>query len=333
MLIGTFLLENSLDLITCVFSVGIIIAQLLVQIAVYTQAVTGHYALRNILITGVQLEKDIRKQFTIGCSLSSIRWRLGVRAGLWLLICSTFVPYLSYRLTPQKLYPLKRGIIVFFSCLIQIKGVEYCVGVQLVQELLLLVQQQLIHLRHKLLRCERSEARCILYIELQANQQLLARIWNLLNQVERYFCTPMLMLFFYNGFAIIQAIHWAYINFLLDDLDLRLCRIVHTVMLIVALLLPCYLSQCCIDEYNRFGTMLHKLKTVGIDENLSMRLQEYSLQLMHQRMLFTCGGFFDINLKNFGAISLTITTYIVILIQFKLQAETENKSALGARFE
>lgn len=224
MLIGTFLLENSLDLITCVFSVGIIIAQLLVQIAVYTQAVTGHYALRNILITGVQLEKDIRKQFTIGCSLSSIRWRLGVRAGLWLLICSTFVPYLSYRLTPQKLYPLKRGIIVFFSCLIQIKGVEYCVGVQLVQELLLLVQQQLIHLRHKLLRCERSEARCILYIELQANQQLLARIWNLLNQVERYFCTPMLMLFFYNGFAIIQAIHWAYINFLLDDLDLRLCK-------------------------------------------------------------------------------------------------------------
>lgn len=48
--------------------------------------------------------------------------------------------------------------------------------------------------------------------------------------------------------------------------------------------------------------MLHKLKTVGIDELLAMRLQEYSLQLMHQQMMFTCGGLFDINLKNFGAV-------------------------------
>lgn len=94
----------------------------------------------------------------------------------------------------------------------------------MIQELLHLVQQQLVHLRRELVRCERVELRSSLYDDLQTNQKLLARVWNLLNQIERYFFIPMLMFFFINGFAIIQAIHWAYINFERDNLNLRLCK-------------------------------------------------------------------------------------------------------------
>ncbi|XP_039966551.1 putative gustatory receptor 98b [Bactrocera neohumeralis] len=332
-LLSGFLMRNSLDIMTCVLSIGINIVQLVVQITVYVQALTKHNLLRDVLNDIVQLESDIRKHLRTDFPLASFRWRLGLRVGIWFVVVSTFVPYLSYMLYTQYFNPIKRGIIVFFGTIIHFKGVEYCISVQTIQELLQLVQQQLVHLRRELVRCERVELRFSLYDDLQTNQKLLARVWNLLNQIERYFFIPMLMLFFINGFAIIQAIHWAYINFERDNLNLRLYRIIYTVMIILALLIPCYLSQCCIDEYNRFGTILHKLKTMGIDEQLNMRLQEYSLQLMHQKMLFTCGGFFDINLKNFGAISLTITTYIVILIQFKLQAETEKKSNIGIRFE
>ncbi|XP_053946437.1 putative gustatory receptor 98b [Anastrepha ludens] len=326
-------IRDSLDSITFVLNTGICTVQLIVQITVYIQALTGSHLLRNIFINVVHLEGDIRQHCTAGWSLQSIRWRLCLRTGLWLMVICTIAPYLNYALSNYQLTPVERAITVFFTTFVQIKSVEYCVNVQLVQELLRLVQQQLVHLRRELVRCERLESRSILYAELHTNQQLLARVWDLLNRVERYFCIPMLVLFFLNGFSVTQTIHWAYINFERDNLNLRLCRIIYTVMLIVTLFIPCYLSQCCIDEYNRVGTMLHKLKTVDIDELLSMRLQEYSLQLMHQQMLFTCGGFFDINLKNFGAIILTITTYVVILIQFKLQAETENKLNGGVRFE
>lgn len=224
MLLSSFLMRSSLDIMTCVLSIGINIVQLIVQVTVYVQALTKHRLLHDVLSDIVQLESDIRKHLSTACSLASFRWRLGLRVGIWLVVVSTFVPYLSYKLYTQSFQPIKRGIIVYIGTLIHFKGVEYCVSVEMIQELLHLVQQQLVHLRRELVRCERVELRSSLYDDLQTNQKLLARVWNLLNQIERYFFIPMLMFFFINGFAIIQAIHWAYINFERDNLNLRLCK-------------------------------------------------------------------------------------------------------------
>ncbi|CAD6993903.1 unnamed protein product [Ceratitis capitata] len=301
-MISRFVVRSSSDGITWLLSLGINVVQLIVQIVLYYQALTGHQLLTNMLFNVMELERDIRQHCKNECTLASIRWRFRLRIGVWFLIICIVFPYLNYELATTSLTPLPRVLTVLFCTIVQLKGVEYCMNAQLVQELLHLVQKQLLHLRHELLRCEDVERRRIIYTDLQTNQNLLSRIWDLLNQVERYFCIPMLTLFFYNGFSITQTIHWGYINFELDDLNLRLCRIAFAVVIITTLFIPCYFSQCCIDEYNRFGTMLHKLKTVGIDELLAMRLQEYSLQLMHQQMMFTCGGLFDINLKNFGAV-------------------------------
>ncbi|XP_028895516.1 putative gustatory receptor 98b [Zeugodacus cucurbitae] len=332
--ISIFVQKNSMDSMTYILSIGINNIQLIVQAVIYTQALTVDQLLRSILGSVKQLEAEIRQHCSAVCSLRSIRWRFHLRIGLWLLIVCAFLAHLTYALATTTLTPLAKGITAYCAVLIQMKGVEYCVSVQLIHELLHLVQQQLVHLRRELAHCESLELRWSLFAQLQTNQKLLSRVWHLLNQVERYFYLPMFMLFFYNGFIITQTIHWGYINFEHDDFNLRSCRIAYIVMMIISLFIPCYRSQCCIDEYNRFGTILHKLKTVGgIDEQLSMRLQEYSLQLMHQKMLFTCGGFFDINLKNFGTIILTIATYIVILIQFKLQAETGRKSRIEVGME
>nr|XP_036217141.1 putative gustatory receptor 98b [Bactrocera oleae] len=331
--ISNFVHRNSMDSVTYVLSLGINIVQLIVQTVIYTQALTGYQLLQSLLDSVMQLESDVRLHCSAVFTFCSMRWRFHKRIDAWLMIVCVFLPQLTYTLGTTTLTTLSKCIIVFCSILIQMKGVEYCVWAQIIQELLHLVQQQLIHLKRELVRCKRMELRCSLFAELQANQKLLARVWDLLNRMERFFCIPICMLFFYNGFLMIQTIHWGYINFELDDFKLRLYRICYIAMLVFSLFIPCYRSQCCIDEYNRFGTILHKLKTVGIDEQLNMRVQEYSLQLMHQKMLFTCGGLFDINLQNFGATILTIATYIVILIQFKLQAETGRKSRLEAHIE
>lgn len=56
-------------------------------------------------------------------------------------------------------------------------------------------------------------------------------------------------------------------------------------------------------QYNQFGPTLHNIKPHNsFDSALSLRIREYSLQLKHHSMLFTCSGFFDVNLKYFGLV-------------------------------
>nr|XP_036217454.1 putative gustatory receptor 98b [Bactrocera oleae] len=203
-------------------AIGILIVQLTIQLVILTQALTGHQLLRSIFINVVQLESDIRKHSAAVYSLCDIRWRLFLHVGIWLLVTCTFEVYISYEMFPPAYTALIYLLSIFGGILIQMKGIEYCVWAQMIQELLHLVQQQLIHLKEELVRCERMELRCSFFAEIQANQKLLARVWDLLNRMERYFCIPICMLFFYNGLLIIQTIHWSYINFELDDLKLRL---------------------------------------------------------------------------------------------------------------
>ena len=213
-----------MDSVTYVLSLGINIVQLIVQTVIYTQALTGYQLLQSLLDSVMQLESDVRLHCSAVFTFCSMRWRFHKRIDAWLMIVCVFLPQLTYTLGTTTLTTLSKCIIVFCSILIQMKGVEYCVWAQMIQELLHLVQQQLIHLKEELVRCERMELRCSFFAEIQANQKLLARVWDLLNRMERYFCIPICMLFFYNGLLIIQTIHWSYINFELDDLKLRLCK-------------------------------------------------------------------------------------------------------------
>ncbi|XP_054088780.1 putative gustatory receptor 98b [Zeugodacus cucurbitae] len=222
--LNNYVRRNSLDSKTYILTIGIIIVQLIVQTVIHAQALMGHQQLRRILINVVQLESDIREHASAVCSLCAIRWRFFLHIGLWLLLLCTFIMYLYYELSPGKYTALHQVVSIFGYTLTQMKGVEYCVSVQLIHELLHLVQQQLTHLSWKLERCERLELRWDLFVQLQTNQALLSRVWHLLNQVERYFYLPVLMLFFCNGFLMTQTIHWGYINLELDDLKLRLCK-------------------------------------------------------------------------------------------------------------
>jgi len=44
------------------------------------------------------------------------------------------------------------------------------------------------------------------------------------------------------------------------------------------------------------------LPTAEEFQMLKMGLKEYILQMQHLKLLFTCGGLFDINLKLFGGV-------------------------------
>lgn len=101
-------------------------------------------------------------------------------------------------------------------------------------------------------------------------------------------------------------------------------------------------------QYNSFKRILHDIRCGfgrSTPQLLGMVLMEYGLQLNHLTLRFTCGGFFEINLVSFGGVSnidnkiklyklfyslqmlVTIVSYIIILIQFKLQGLMETKHA------
>ncbi|KAJ9599118.1 hypothetical protein L9F63_010386, partial [Diploptera punctata] len=54
-------------------------------------------------------------------------------------------------------------------------------------------------------------------------------------------------------------------------------------------------------------------------------LQIFSLQLLHQNIEFTVCGFFPINFSFIYSIIGTITTYVVILIQFQASLMESNE--------
>ncbi|XP_017866284.1 PREDICTED: LOW QUALITY PROTEIN: putative gustatory receptor 98b [Drosophila arizonae] len=60
-------------------------------------------------------------------------------------------------------------------------------------------------------------------------------------------------------------------------------------------------------------------------EWLSNILREYVLQMEHLELRFSCRNFFDINLRSFGGMVLTIVSYSIILIQVKLKDLVEAK--------
>ncbi|XP_037809750.1 putative gustatory receptor 98b, partial [Lucilia sericata] len=70
--------------------------------------------------------------------------------------------------------------------------------------------------------------------------------------------------------------------------------------------------------YKKFSHILLNFKLYPHDKQMIMVIKEYSQQLMHQPIQFSCSGYMNIDLMFYGKASLLILTYVIILVQFKL---------------
>lgn len=62
---------------------------------------------------------------------------------------------------------------------------------------------------------------------------------------------------------------------------------------------------------------------------LNLFMEQFSLQLLHQRLQFTAFGFFNLDFTLLYTIVAAITTYLVILIQFYI-SEQKNASVYSS---
>lgn len=86
------------------------------------------------------------------------------------------------------------------------------------------------------------------------------------------------------------------------------------------------LSTCChftVLSNNKIGMLLHRIKFKFSNAEQSTFVSHFSIQLLQQKINFHAFGFFSIDFSLLYAISATVTTYLVILIQFYLSERSK----------
>ncbi|EDV53406.1 putative gustatory receptor 98b [Drosophila erecta] len=258
----------------------------------------------------------------------SFRFRMALCVGIWMILVVGSMPRLTLAAMGPFVSWLFKILTEFVMIMQQLKSLEYCVFVLLIHELVLRLRHTLTQLQQEFQDCEQQDMLQALCVALKRNQLLLGRIWRLEGDVGSYFTPPMVLLFLYNGLTILHMVNWVYINKFLYDSCCHYERFLVCCTLIINLLLPCLLCHRCINAYNCFPRILHQIRCTSAESNFPMLargLQEYSLQMEHLKLRFTCGGLFDINLKYFGGLLVTIFGYVIILLQFKVQAIAEDR--------
>ncbi|KAH8280121.1 hypothetical protein KR018_008426 [Drosophila ironensis] len=262
----------------------------------------------------------------------SFRLRMALGVGVWLVCVVALLPRLTFESLGPFMNRSNKILTEFILVMQQLKALEYCVFVMLLHELVLRLRHTLWQLQLEMVdHLQHRDMLQALCVALKRNQLLVGRVWRLEGEVSSYFCLPMILLFLYNGVTILHLINWAFINTFIADNCCKFERFGTCLLFLANLLVTCFLSQLCIDDYNSFSRIVHQIDALsgGVDfPKLTMGLREYSLQMQHLKVSFTCGGFFNINLKNFGGMVIMLLSYIVILLQFKIQSIAEKNYAM-----
>ncbi|KAH8417578.1 hypothetical protein KR222_002256, partial [Zaprionus bogoriensis] len=278
-------------------------------------------------IYALELDIDVTAQrFGTQQQRHSFRYRLAKIIAVWILGIFIFFPPSTVHTLGEMIWHDKI-LTEFVMLVLHFKCVEYTLYVVLVQELLLRLRRTLLKLQQELSACEQGILLQALCQGLRQNKRLLARIWRLVGELESYFLLPLLLVFLFNGLSTLHVVNWAYIRAGKTDDEISL-RVGNFIFLILNLLIPCWIGHNCINTYNSFKRILHDIRCgsqQATPQILNMVLMEYGLQLEHLKLRFTCGGFFNIDLIYFGGMLVTIVSYTIILIQFKLQAVLETK--------
>jgi gustatory receptor len=93
-----------------------------------------------------------------------------------------------------------------------------------------------------------------------------------------------------------------------------LCWVTQTVVRILSITASCFVAG---EEARRTGTVVHKLLLQSLLRDPSTELQLFSIQLQSNKVEFSAGGFFPVNLSLVYGMVGAATTYILILFQFK----------------
>ena len=94
------------------------------------------------------------------------------------------------------------------------------------------------------------------------------------------------------------------------------------------------LNACedCLEQVRYIGFLLHNIEKDIEDHRINTLAENFSLQILHEPMIFSVSGFFQMDFMFAKSIIAAITTYMVIFIQF-MPKEEKPANATDAKVE
>ncbi|XP_067635490.1 putative gustatory receptor 2a [Eurosta solidaginis] len=158
-------------------------------------------------------------------------------------------------------------------------------------------------------------------------RDLYNRLWELTAHVNRNFGFSLLTNVGNDLLAIISNSYWIFINFnnysntmeqLLQSTSNALLSLPH-MFNVLSLALLC---EETLQKTTEIAYGLHNLETcMPNNHQYNIVIEQFSLQLLHQKITFSAAGFFNINCRLLYSIAGATTTYLIILIQFQMSGD------------
>ncbi|KAG5674525.1 hypothetical protein PVAND_004487 [Polypedilum vanderplanki] len=122
-----------------------------------------------------------------------------------------------------------------------------------------------------------------------------------------------------------------YVNNLENILPL-VFQICPTLVVVVLVLKAC---EICLEEVRYIGFLLHNIEKDIDDERINVLTENFSLQILHEPLVFSVSGFFSMDFMFLKTMIASITTYMVIFIQFmpKSDEQQQQLNSTNATFE
>ncbi|XP_019894303.2 putative gustatory receptor 98a [Musca domestica] len=139
------------------------------------------------------------------------------------------------------------------------------------------------------------------------------------NNLEHYFAWSLPMLILKMFSEIVLTSYWIYFSV---DFKINLYFQLYGYSVIVLHIIIVFVISCLCSKCEKldavFSNIFHMTKHERYNPFLNALLKEMSLQIFHQKIRFTAGGFIDVNYKLFGKFLFATVCYVVILIQFHM---------------
>lgn len=98
-----------------------------------------------------------------------------------------------------------------------------------------------------------------------------------------------------------------------------------TILILILVLKAC---EDCLEQVRYIGFLLHNIEKDIDDPRINTLTENFSLQILHEPLMFS-NGFFQMDFMFLKTIIASITTYMVIFIQFMPKEKTDTNSTMN----
>ncbi|KYN09746.1 Putative gustatory receptor 28b [Trachymyrmex cornetzi] len=139
--------------------------------------------------------------------------------------------------------------------------------------------------------------------------------------VSSFYSLPVLfgiVYFFLSLICDAYSLLWTLLFFGIFDFEYHIYHIVSIIVVIYPIFLLTTRITRILIEMQKTGNIVHDLLKCAIGKEIKTELKKFSLQLLHRKVQFTANGYFRLDNTFFHSLIGTVTTYFVILVQFRI---------------